>query len=335
MAGLATFGFLKLSRALQERRIIKWSIRHQFRIAMDKKWSQCPTDYRSHVDAWLRENAARKLEDTTIYAMKNELQHLGFYLRRHNLRYLKLTYDDALTWMEQVNTSGLVPTGINRRLQNAKRFYAWLKARRIIEDSPFETFRFVPVKRKLPKILTEKEIVRLIRAAMPGRDRAVLEVLYASGCRNGGLSAIDLAKVSFEQKTAVTISKGGDEKVIYLNDSAIRAIRAYLPIREQQIKTAQINPPPAALFLRRGAARISTYAGVCIVKQAARRAKLGKHVHPHMIRHSFATHLLNRGADLYSIMQFLGHKSIESTVRYLQVATARLSEVHRRYHPRR
>jgi integrase/recombinase XerD len=209
------------------------------------------------------------------------------------------------------------------------------RARKLISDSPFEELRSVRVTSKLPRVLSENEILRLIRGASTLRDRAVLEVLYASGCRIGGLCSMDLSKVSFAERKATTIAKGGNETTLYLNESAVRAIKRYLPVREFEIAKAGSNLVPTALFLRRGAVRLTTTAGNSIVQSVAKRAKLGKRVNAHMIRHTFATHVLNRGADLYSIMQFLGHRSIESTVRYLQVATARLSEVHRKYHPRR
>lgn len=327
-------GFRRMSEVMKNRGVLKWAFRHRRTLQCENNWAGCPPEFRRQVEEWLRFQRVRSLARETLRTHRNELRHLGFYLQKEGISFRNVAYADALAWLEKQRDSGLVPTGFNRRLHLVQRFYAWLRSRKIVEGSPFETFLSARYSRKLPKVLGEQEMARLIRGAEPGRNRAVLEILYASGCRIGDLCKIDLDKLSLKERTAQTRGKGGHEMKIYLNDAALRAIRAYLPERARELRKWQLLEDPA-LLLGRGGVRLTPAAARGAVDSAAKRSGLDKHVHPHMIRHSFATHLLNRGADIYSIMQFLGHTNIQSTVRYLQVATAKLSEVHRKFHPRR
>ena len=333
-AKINPWGFLRISKTLKIRGVIPWELKHTRTRAREGRWASCARPFRIEVEAWLRLQRVRNLVPSTLLSLKAELLTFGGYLRMHRLAFERVTYSDALSWLEGVRDSGLSTSTLNHRLSVVKRFYAWLKARRIINETPFDTLQCIRRRYKLPRILEEPEVVRLIRSANSCRARAILEVLYASGCRAGELCKLDLNQVSFAEKTARTVGKGGHERVIYFNESAIKAIKAYLPTRQRILRKCGIADEKA-LFLTRQGTRLTLCSVIGMVKIASERARLGKHVHPHMLRHSFATHLLNRGADLFSIMQFLGHKNIQSTVRYLQVATARLSEVHRRFHPRR
>lgn len=326
-------GFRPLTMDLKKRGLLRWTFKHERTIKTEGRWYLHPSEFRDQMTEWLRVQRASFASPSTLKVHQCELHHLGVYLKTKGLSFLKLSYTDALGWVEHLRDSGLSPLAFNRRLRMAKRFYAWLCSKKLLSESPFETIQAARVPRRLPRVLTEREVARLIRASEPGRNRAILEVMYSSGCRIGDLCAMDLAKVSWDERTAKTVGKGGHETILYLNDSALRALRAYLPERADLL--ASFGRKPEALFLQRGGVRISRAAARTAIESAAKKAGLKQRIHPHLLRHSFATHLLNRGADLFSIMQFMGHKNIQSTVRYLQVATERLSIVHRRFHPRR
>jgi integrase/recombinase XerD len=324
----------RFSKILQKRGLISWHLKHvRTRQAEVRFTNTCPT-FRGLIADFLREQSVRNLTESTLSCLRSGLVDFASYLADRSLSFESLEYQHALSWMEEMRRSGLAPIGLNRKLHIVKRFYRWLTARKLIQESPFETFMAVRVSRKLPKILSEPEIVRLIKGASSTRTRAILEFLYATGCRAGELRRTDLNAISFEDRTLRTTGKGGHEQTLYLNDSALRAIRAYLPERAALLK-GRPELKGEALFLKRDGTRITTYTIRNVVVESGRRAGLSHGVHPHMLRHSFATHLLNRGADLFSIMQFLGHRNIQSTVRYLQIATTKLSEIHRRYHPRK
>lgn len=331
---LSAKGLVQVSHFLKSRSIIGWqldsaTVRHR-----ENRWASCSREFRDLAEVFLREREVQNLSKARLSGMWHELVSLGSYLNSNNLGFDRLAYNDVLTWLEQLRKSGLGSSSINGRLYSAKGFYGWLRARKLIEDSPFAVFRSVREHRKLPRLLTEEEVLRLIRAARDCRERAIIEVLYASGCRVHELVRLDLHSLSLSERTARTIGKGGHERIIYLNGSAIDAIKAYLRWRTPIVKKYSCQNEPG-LFVTLFGTRIATGSVRNLVAEVGVRAEFELRIHPHILRHSFATHLLNRGADLFSIMQFLGHKNIQSTVKYLQVATARLSEVHRKYHPRR
>ncbi len=327
-------GVKMLSSLLKAQGLIKWEIKHRGVMAAESRWNVHLPEFRQEIKAWVRFQKARFASPTTIRHQLCELDKLGQFLRSKGLSYTKVQYADALAWLEHLRDSGATAMTYNGRLRMAKRFYAWLRARKVIVDSPFETFKGTRQRRVLPQILTEGEVVRLLRAATPGRDRAMFEVMYASGARAGDIRAMDLENISFQERTARTIAKGDNETILYLNNSSLRAIKAYLPLRSRLLANGG-GGSERALFLCRGGRRVTTFAIRNAARLARGKAGIKKRVHPHLLRHSFATHLLNRGADLFSIMQFMGHKDIQSTVRYLQVATERLSDIHRRFHPRK
>jgi site-specific recombinase XerD len=326
--------FITLSRSLREKGAISWEFRHEFAQAYDKKWSLIPKEFRAHADDFIREGMARNLSRGTLWQFNIDLADLGLFLARKRLHHATLSYRDAVSWLDQLRLRGLQVKSLNRSLRVVRRFYLWLIEHKVVESSPFATIRTLREPRHLPRILSEKQMKQLILGAEGARNRAILEVFYASGCRLGDLRALDVTGVSLESATARTVIKGGHESILYLNHSAISAIRRYFPARALVVAKKGMAQQPA-LFLAESGRRMSGPTIRLIVQLAARRALPGVRVHPHMIRHSFATHLLNRGADVFSIMKFLGHTSIQSTIRYLQVATARLSEVHRKFHPRK
>ncbi len=330
---IGPWGFRLLSQFLKHRGAINWELKHARTRAFEKRWGALCPGFRSRLEEWLRAQRARNLAESSLVAFRLNLVCLGEYLEERRLAFDRLDYFDALRWLETLRESDIAPSWVNARLSVVKRFYRWLIARQVVRSSPFEEFSGANIPRRLPAILSEEEVVRLIAGASPGRNRAIVEVLYASGCRAGEIGRMELSDISLENRTIKTKGKGGHERIAFLNRSAVTAIRDYLPTRASDAaRLARVDE--RVLFLNYKGKPLSNYAVRNVVKDAARAAKL-KHVHPHMLRHSFATHLLDRGADLFSIMQFLGHKSIQTTVKYLQVATARLSEVHRKYHPRR
>lgn len=327
------WGFVRLSRALKKKGLVSWELKHVLTQARELRWNGCPSGYRERVEEWLRIEQARNLCPATMKRLREELFLLGNWIRSQHLSFELVERSDALSWLESQRARKLSPSTLNHRLAIAKRFYGWLVLEDLIKKSPFDHLGFARLSRKLPRFLEVHEMAQLLTGARPGGDKAALEVMYSSGCRVSELCNLELNQVSMTEKTARTVGKGGHDRVIYLNDSAIRAIRSYLPLRSALSKRADPQDR-GALFLNSTGTRFSIMSVRAVLERTLGASKLEKHVSPHMIRHSFATHMLNRGADIYSIMQFLGHRSIESTVRYLQVATARLSEVHRKYHPR-
>lgn len=328
------WGFVRLSKELRKQGILDWELKHQRTQVREKRWENCSSAFRIKVQEWSRIERARNLSPATLRRMSDDFCLFGGWIHSRHLSFESLERSDALAWAENEHSRKLSASTFNHRLSINKRFYTWLENEGVIDRSPFESLKYARLNRKLPKVIEESEVAQLIGAAQPGFDKAILEVMYSSGCRVGELCNLDLKEVSFSERTARTIGKGGHDRIIYLNQSALREVKAWLPRREECSRRA-LDVDKGALFLTSVGTRLNVMSISTVINRTIKKTKLEKHINPHMLRHAFATHMLNRGADIYSIMQFMGHKDIQSTVRYLQVATARLSEVHRKYHPRR
>jgi site-specific recombinase XerD len=327
-------GFVGLTTFVRSEGASQWVIKQSLHRRSEREWMDCPPQFRDPADEWLRLHRARRLNEATLARYLVHLKSLARFLERRKVNLLTMTYDHAVAWLEETTEAGHVAEYVNSRLSTGRRFCDWLLRRKLIAESPFVGIDSLRARRQLPKSLDEKEVLRVIRACTLRRDRAILEVLYASGCRAAELTRLDLANISFSERTARTIGKGNDDRLLYLNRQAVSAIRRYLP--ERALKLHQYGrPDEPALFLTFRGVRMNPGSVCTTVKQIARKAGFQKPVYPHLFRHSFATHLLNRGADLYSLMQLLGHKTLEATQIYLHIATRRLHRVYRRYHPRK
>jgi site-specific recombinase XerD len=178
--------------------------------------------------------------------------------------------------------------------------------------------------RKLPRFLTEQEMMRLLDSTTDLRDRAMLEFLYASGCRIGELAALRVEDLDFEQCQTVVFGKGKKERVVFFGSKTVEALRAYLNGRTAGPLFPQKRYPDRPMTTRSLARFVS---------QATVRAGLG-HWNPHAFRHSFATHLMNRGVNLVYVQKLLGHENLSTTAVYTHVALADLKKTHEQCHPR-
>jgi len=240
-------------------------------------------------------------------------------------------------WMYALRDAGLAPTSMRRARSAARTYFAFLLAEGILTADPTEHVGAPRVDRKLPDFLTVEETHRLLEAPDPDhalywRDRAVLEVLYACGVRVSELTGLALAQLDLEEGLAIVFGKGAKERMVPVGKPAVRALRRYL---------AEVRPA-----LDRGKGRGRVFLGVRggplgretvwrIVSDAGRRVGLGRDVSPHTLRHTFATHLVEGGADLVAVQELLGHVDISTTEIYTHVDREYLREVHRRFHPRR
>ena len=190
--------------------------------------------------------------------------------------------------------------------------------------------------KRLPKSLTDDEITKLLAPLVPETpatlcDQAILELAYASGLRISELRNIRLEQLQLEAGFINVIGKGNKERVVPLGRQAIEALKRYLEVGRPKLVTRKT---PAAVFITKRGTAFSRVTLWKHIKDRARLAGIARNVTPHMLRHSFATHLLEHGADLRVIQELLGHASISTTEVYTHVAGKRLREVHRKFHPR-
>jgi integrase/recombinase XerD len=215
-------------------------------------------------------------------------------------------------------------------------FYRYAENEKLLPANIAENLSLPRRWKRLPKALTDREIEKLLAPEAPETpqclcDQAVLELAYASGLRLAELRQLRLEQLHLDAGFVNVIGKGNKERVVPAGREAVAAMRRYLEAARPNLVTAR---SPAAVFLTK---RGTPFAPVTLwlrIKQRVRRAGIARNVTPHMLRHSFATHLLEHGADLRVIQELLGHASIATTEIYTHVAGARLRDVHRQFHPR-
>lgn len=226
-----------------------------------------------------------------------------------------------------------------RCLHSLRKFFGYLVEQQLLAYNPASGLTMPKVKRTLPQVLSQKEARKLIdsvssdpREPLSCRDRAMLELLYCAGLRRAELLGLTLYDIDLDNALVNIIGKGSENRVVPLVDSAIVALKTYLEkVRPKLVK----NLAHAVVFVStRNGGALEVSALQAVIDRVAKRAKIQKHITPHTLRHSFATHLLKGKADIRHIQKLLGHKTISATEIYTQVEVSDLKEVLQRHHPR-
>jgi integrase/recombinase XerC len=247
----------------------------------------------------------------------------------------KVTHLDLRAWLGAVREAGRSRATAARKLAAARSMFKWLHREGLLDADPAAALRSPKKERILPRFLSREEVERLLAApkgdALPeARDRALLETLYSSGVRVSELAAMDETDLDLRSGVARVLGKGRRERLAGLGSYAVAAIRSYMAAKAR-------HPAPrrgGALFENRSGARLSTRGIQRVLAKRLAEADLDPRISPHKIRHSFATHLLDAGADLRSVQELLGHKNLATTQIYTHVSATRLREVYDRAHPR-
>ena len=278
----------------------------------------------------------KKASDNTLASYLRDIRQLTEYIESHTDETLETATGDELAeytaWMKSQGKS--IPT-IARSIASIKNFYKYLLSQGIVAENPAMGLVAEKAQQKLPQILTGEEVDLLLQQPectdLKGyRDRAMLELLYATGIRVSELINLDVTDVNLP--AGVIRCKSHDkERVIPLYPAAIRALSEYIEfIRPQMIAV----PDEKSLFVNVSGERMSRQGFWKIIKTYQAKAKIDKDITPHTLRHSFAAHLLENGADLHSIQEMLGHADISSTQVYSQLVKKQLKDVYNKAHPR-
>ena len=279
----------------------------------------------------------RGLAKNTINSYRQDLKLYQQYLNSQHLSsFLKINKTDITNFMLNQKEEGLSANSIARRLVAIKSFYRFLVRERIIKSDPTSLIETPKLWKKIPQTLSIAEVEALIqqpnlRDRQGIRDRAILDIMYSTGMRVSEVVNLKLDNVNLDMGFVRCIGKGNKERIIPLGRHACLAIKRY-------IETARPNftkkKPSDYLFLNRFGERISRQSLWKIIKKYAKAARIKKQIRPHTLRHSFATHLLERGADLRSVQEMLGHSDISTTQVYTHINKDRLKNIHRMFHPR-
>jgi integrase/recombinase XerC len=235
---------------------------------------------------------------------------------------------------------GLSKSSIARKGSSLKTFFKFLMKERYFSDNSLPiVFHRPKLLRKLPDFLSADEIECLLRAVdadpdspLKARNRAMIEILFSSGIRVGELTMLDLGDVNWEQAELLIQGKGGRERIAFISQRALDALQAYRAVWEDLTDAPAMQTSP--LFLNKDGQRLNVRSVRRFLVALGNDAQLSKPLHPHVFRHSFATHLLNHGVDLRVVQELLGHISIRSTQIYTHVSTERLKRAYLKAHPR-
>lgn len=240
------------------------------------------------------------------------------------------------TFLGELQSNGLSPPSLRRQLAALRSFYRFLISEDIVTSDPTLNVESPRGWQKLPKTLTMEEVNRLLdypKGSSPAglRDNALIELLYATGLRISELVYMTLPAINLEVGYVIATGKGQKQRIIPLGEIALKKLRTYLSEARPLLAKGRLTD---VVFLNRSGRRLSRQGCWKLLRKYARRSGIRRLVSPHMLRHSFATHLLDRGADLRSIQIMLGHADLSTTQIYTQVSRARLKELHQRLHPR-
>jgi integrase/recombinase XerC len=231
-------------------------------------------------------------------------------------------------YLAALHTRGLDPVSVARKLASIRSWFRFLRRRGVLTRNPAQAVRAPRLPRKLVSFLPIDETVALMETRHPrstARDAAIVELLYASGLRVSELVGLDLRDIDFAEMTVRVLGKGRKERIVPFGAAAGRALREYLDAR---------GPAAGAVFLNRRGGRLTVRSVHTIVRRQARAAGIVRRVSPHTLRHTFATHLLDSGADLRMIQELLGHGRLSTTQRYTHVGSDQLMRIYDAAHPR-
>lgn len=280
----------------------------------------------------------RALSVNTRQAYEKDLSQFADFCTAKRIDSLHASLKDLRDFLAHLRGMNLSPRSIARKTSALKQFYKFLIREEKVDGDPSELLSVTVKTKRLPKHLTLEEILRLINTAKGDtdsevRDRALFELWYATGCRVSELAGVASASIDLKDGTVKIRGKGGRERLVPLSRDSVDWCRRYVDIRHEWLRRSDLRETRVFFLTDRG--RAFTRQGIWkILKSYARRAGIRRNVWPHMIRHTFATHVLQNGADLRAVQELLGHRSIATTEIYTHLDIENLKLMQLKYHPR-
>lgn len=274
----------------------------------------------------------------TIEAYQKDLEQFETFCNVQGWEALHLSPAQIRKYLGHLAKQEKAPRSIARKLSSLRQFYRFLLREDVTQEDPTEVVTYLVKAKRLPKTLTEAEITALIESATGEtewsiRDRAILEVWYATGARISELAGLLASKVDFAESVVRFKGKGGRERIVPLYASALDWCLKYRDVRHEWLRRAGLKETKA-FFLSNRSAAFSRQGLYGLLRRYTKKAGLTKKVWPHMIRHTFATHVLQGGADLRAVQELLGHRSIATTEIYTHLDIENLKVMQLKYHPR-
>jgi integrase/recombinase XerD len=272
----------------------------------------------------------------TLDAYRRDVEKFAAFAASHRIALNSVTRDEIVDFLRHLYHRKLDSRTVARHLVTIRHFFRFALAEGLINEDPAETVESPRFRSSLPMFLTVEEVERLIEqpdasTVIGLRDKAMVEVMYSAGLRVSELCKLRLNDIYYDKGYVRCVGKGDKERLVPIGRRAVEVVRRYL--KESRPKLARENSPPL-LFMSRKGGECSRHGFWKTISDCGRLAGIRKKLKPHMLRHSFATHLLDRGADLRAVQMMLGHADIATTQIYTHVVEERLKQVYREHHPR-
>lgn len=277
----------------------------------------------------------KKLSDNTLQSYRRDILQFEKYLDINDINYAKVTEEDIENYIDTLKSEGKKTSTVSRSLATIRSFYQYLIRIKKVKEDPTVGMKSLKIEKRVPSVLTSEEVELLLEQPkdvdLKGiRDKAMLEFAYATGMKVTEIIYLNVEDVNFEDST-VKCTSGKKSRIIPLGALAEKALKEYIEeARPIMVKSERDK----ALFVNVNGGRLTRQGFWKIVKYYKEQAHIDKDITPHVLRHSFATHLLQNGADLKSIQAMLGHSDISSTQVYAQFSSPQLKNIYKRAHPR-
>jgi len=277
----------------------------------------------------------KKLSDNTFDSYQRDILQFKDYIDNNKITYTKVTNEDITNYMESLKALNKKPSTISRHLASIRLFYQYLLKNGVIKEEPTKGIQAPKIEKKAPSILSSQEVSLLLEQPSGEdlksiRDKAMLEIAYATGMRVTEIISLNIDDVDLDA-LSVICKNGNKQRIIPLGKLSIKALQEYIEkARPNLIK----NEDEKALFVNINGRRLTRQGFWKIIKFYKEQAHITKEITPHILRHSFATHLLQNGADLKSIQTMLGHSDISSTQVYMQFQDDSIKNIYQKAHPR-
>ena len=242
-------------------------------------------------------------------------------------------------WLAKLNKDGIAKSSIQRKVSAVKSFYRYLNEQEIISNRAYDMIVAPKKEKKLPQYLSQEQVLSILKSVDDGtftgkRDRAILELLYSTGVRLNELLSIKYTDIHFQRKTIRITGKGSKDRVVPVGDTALQSLKDYIEYRQELLKKLTPQHIPEYIFITKKGKNLYAMAVQRMVrKHIFEHAGIYK-LNPHIFRHSFATHMLDNGADIRAVKDLLGHESLATTQHYTHLSISKLKEAYQFSHPR-
>lgn len=287
------------------------------------------------IDSYL--NSLRELNrysENTVLSYQMDLNEFSHYLDSKNLDYRNLSYDDVRSFSARLNSKDKNST-IDRKISTLRGFYNYLLEQKKVEKNIFKMLPLPKKEKKLPRFFYYNELEELlntpdITSALGARDQAIIETFYSTGVRVSELLNIKKEDIDFSSRTIKVMGKGKKERLVFFGDYLVQSLTRYLDNFYESLKVDDTH----YIFLNSKGKKLTRRGAYYILDRVIKKTSLTKKISPHVLRHTFATHLLNEGCDILSVKELLGHESLGATSIYTHVTDEQIKNVYYKAHPR-